>query len=81
VLPPHDCPRRHVSSVSPTCGRPRVSWANGCLWSASFWAKRRKKRRWKQGNKSSLPMFSARPKEEEDVWCRSKRHRFGSFFF
>jgi hypothetical protein len=25
VLPPHDCPRRHVSSVSPTCGRPRVS--------------------------------------------------------
>jgi len=27
VLPPHDCLRRHVSSVSPTPGRPRVSWA------------------------------------------------------
>ena len=27
VLPPHDRLRRHVSSVSPTPGRPRVSWA------------------------------------------------------
>jgi hypothetical protein len=31
VLPPHDCPRRHVSSVSPTHGRPRVSLASGCF--------------------------------------------------
>jgi len=35
---PHDCLRRHVSSISPTRGRPRVSLASGCPWSASFWA-------------------------------------------
>jgi len=31
VLLPHYCPRRHVSSVSPTHGRPRVSLASGCF--------------------------------------------------
>jgi hypothetical protein len=29
-----------------------------------------------------LPLFSARPGEEEGLWCRSKRHRLlFSFFF
>jgi hypothetical protein len=36
--------------------------------------------RWKKGQKLP-PLFSARPGEEEDVQCHSKRHRFLSFFF
>jgi hypothetical protein len=32
---PHDCPMRYVS-ISPTCGRPRVSLASECLWAMSF---------------------------------------------
>jgi hypothetical protein len=35
----------------------------------------------KVGEKSLLlPLFSARPREEEDIWCRSKQHRFCFFF-
>jgi hypothetical protein len=37
MLPSHDCPRRHVSSVSLTrVKEPRVSLASGYFGSASF---------------------------------------------
>jgi hypothetical protein len=36
VQPPYDCPRRHVSSISPTRGRRRFSLASGCPWLAFF---------------------------------------------
>jgi len=35
----------------------------------------------KAGEKSLLlPLFSAPQREEEDIWCRSKQHRFCFFF-
>jgi hypothetical protein len=41
----------------------------------------KKKGAGKAGEKSLLlPLFSTRQGEEEDLWCRSKRHRFCFFF-
>jgi hypothetical protein len=34
-----------------------------------------------KGTNASFPLSSARLWEEEDIWCRSKRHRFYFFFF
>jgi hypothetical protein len=65
VQPPHDCPRRHVSFVSPTRGRPRVSLVSGCPWSASFWCFSEEEKSVKTGEQKLSSL----------VFCTSKGRR------
>ena len=66
---------RGASPVLPPCGRQVVSFIG------VFLVVSEKKGAGKAGEKSLLlPLFSTRPREEEDLWCRSKRHRFVFFF-
>jgi len=66
---------RGASPVLPPCGRQVVSFVG------VFLVVSEKKGAGKAGEKSLLlPLFSTRPREEEDLWCRSKRHRLFFFF-
>ena len=65
VQPPHDCPRRHVSFVSPTRGRPRVSLVSGCPWSTSFWCFSEEEKSVKTGEQKLSSL----------VFCTSKGRR------
>jgi len=75
VQPPPNRPRS-ASPLLPPCGRQVGSFVG------VFLVVSEKKGVGKAGEKSLLlPLFSARPREEEDIWCRSKQHRFCFFFF
>ena len=79
-------------SGRPLCSRPRTAlgvypfffyhvvgkWG---VLSASFWVGLKKRGREKQGKEIFFFPCLARPGEEEDPSCRSKRHRLGLCFF
>ena len=76
----------------PLCSRPRTALGVHPLFfyhvagkwgvlSASFWVGLKKRGREKQGKEIFFFPCLARPGEEEDPQCRSKRHRSGLCFF
>ena len=72
---PKNCPRNTSPPSSPTRGKLRASGVGQRLFEREMAVENR-------GRKKIFffPCF-ARPGEEEDIWCRSKRHHFCFFFF
>jgi hypothetical protein len=62
----------------PLCCHPSTAPPTREKWSASFW--KESVAVIEEEKIFFFPRF-ARPGEEEDPQCRSKRHRFGLFFF
>jgi len=72
---PKNCPRNTSPPSSPTRGKLRASGVGQRLFKRELAVENR-------GRKKIFffPCF-ARPGEEEDIWCRLKRHHFCFFFF
>ena len=71
VLPPQKLPEEHISSLFSNTRKASGKWCRHVFEERDGGDRRRKI--------FFFPCF-ARPGEEEDIWCHSKRHRFLFFF-